>query len=275
MMSIIFLIVIAISLYWFADHLLQGDLSNSKDGGGKFLETLEWSLSRLTGVNQTSSKTRRAEMESAFGTPWPAWNPETSPDTEFDRPARRIDYLQRFFGPMDMEVAGDQVLIYDMQLGHAEIPDNAPSIFQTVISIKPPELRLPPFVLLPKLVLPSVLFRGKTILTETALDKRYTLESTASHRAKALFQSELGNSVLIPFLNEHKWIVQWTGKCLIVYELNRLIAPESIAEAALEVSEFFELLKSGPAVIDQGINDLIQETINQTNTTSEIGLKRL
>ena len=146
--------------------------------------------------------------------------------------------------------------------------------FQTVISIKPPELQLPPFVLRPKSVWSDGALHGRLIQTGTLLDTIFTVESLAPHRVKALFQSELGNSVLIPFLIAHRWIVQWTGKCLNVYEFDRLIQPERLAEAALEVSEFFELLKSGPAAIDQGINDLIQETINRTNTNSEIGLKR-
>ena len=255
----------------FVVYKYRGDLSKLKADYQKALDTAV----TLAQVNPTSPCTRRAAMESEFGTPWDTWNPDAYPDLEFDRPATTFGHLRRYFGPMDMEVAGDKVLIYDMQLGNNfELSDGTKFPFQTVISIKPPELHLPPFVLRPKSICSDGALQDRLIQTGTLLDKIFTVESLAPHRVEALFQSELGNRVLIPFLIAHPWIVQWTGKCLNVYEFNRLIEPERLAEVALEVSELFELLKSGPAVIDQGINDLIQETINRTNTHSEIGLKR-
>lgn len=266
MLGIIFLVLIALAI-----HKFGGDLSNFKDAYKTALET----AATLAQVNPTSPNARRAKMEAAFGTPWATWNPEASPDAKFNRPATKNNFLRRYFGPMEMEVAGDQVLIYDMQLGNVDFThDDELSLFQTVISIKPPELRLPPFVLRPKCIFSDGYLEGNLIQTNTALDTQFTLETLTPHRVRALFQSELGNEVLIPLLNDRKWTVQWTGKWLIVYEMNRLIDPERLAEAALEVSEFFELLKSGPAAVDQGINDLIQQTIQHTNDNSAIGLKR-
>ena len=265
MLGIIFLVFIALVV-----HRFQGELSTIKDAYQTAVET----ANNLTQVNPISPSARRAAMESAFDIPWVTWNPEANPNAEFDRPETPSNYFRRYFGPMDMEVAGDQVLIYDMQLAHTVILEDTQALFQTVISIKPPGLRLPPFALRPKYIFPEVALSSKLIQTDTALDTQYELESLTPHRAKALFQSELGNKVLIPFLNNHQWNVQWTGTCLIVYQWNQLIDPDRLPEAALEVSEFFELLKSGPAVIDQGINDLIRETAQRTNSNSGIGLKR-
>lgn len=263
MLGFLFIILIAL-----VAHKLQGQLSTRQAAFKKMLET----AAALPDGNQISPGARSALMESVFGTPWLTWNPEATPEVDFARPASRSNCLVSYYGPMDMEVAGDQVLIYDMQLGHAIAVQQAQPLFQTVISIKPPELRLPPFLLRPKYFFDGEFFNGKSVVTDTALDMNYKLESLTPHRAKALFQSELGTEVLIPFLNDHQWTVQWTGKCLIVYEMNRLIDAEKLAEAALEVSEFFELLKSGPAAIDKGIHNLIQETAQRANTNSKIGL---
>ena len=202
---------------------------------------------------------RRAQMEDELGREWGPWNPEADADLEFDRPTMRSVYVRRYYGPMDMDIAGDQVLIYDMQLGIRINPQNPEQVFQTVISIKPPELRLPPFILRSKGFLAEQFSTLKSVKTGTALDEMFMLESLTPHRVKALFQSELGTEVLIPFLTDHNWTVEWSGDFLIVYELNRLIEPQQLAEVALEVSELFELLKSGPAVVDRLMKEFIRE----------------
>lgn len=211
----------------------------------------------------TSPNLRTVRMEDELGRRWGPWDPESDPDMEFDRPTLRSYSLRRYFGPMDMDIAGDQVLIYDMLLGSVFTIDDpnqlSEQIFQTVISIKPPELRLPPFILRPMNVFEEQFSTVKTVKTDTALDVLFTMETLAPHRVKALFQSDFGSSVLVPFLTDHRWTVEWTGDCLIVYEFNRLIEPGQLAEVALEVSEFFELLKSGPEVIDRGMKEFIRQ----------------
>ena len=157
---------------------------------------------------------------------------------------------------MDMEVGDDQVMIYDMWLGHLDISLEHCDLFQTVISLKPPELRLPPFILRPKLDGYLKDFStATTVDTNTALDLLFSLESLNAHRVKALFQSELGTVVLVPFLVDQKWTVEWNGDRLIIYELNRLIDPRQIAEVAFEATEFFELLKSGSDAVDHMMNE--------------------
>jgi len=216
------------------------------------LEELKEMFSLAPQGGQTSPAIRSLKMEAEFGAPWDQWDPQAIENLVFDHPTLRTPNTRRYFGPMDMEVAGDQILIYDLELGHHDGVDVTGKIFQTVISIKPPELRLPPFIIRPKSILNGeFLTREVAIKSDSPLDDRFALETLIPHRTKALFQSELGTEVLIPFLNDYNWTVQWTGKSLIVYEVNRLIDPERLHEVALEVSDFFELLKSGPAVIDQ------------------------
>ena len=222
----------------------------------------------------TSHVTRSIDMEAEFKVPWRQWDPQAIENCVFDPPTLRTPSTRRYFGPMDMEVAGDQISIYDMELGHVEGIHVTGKIFQTVISIKPPELRLPPFIVRPKSIKNGEAFsRERVIKSGSLLDVRFSLETLIPHRTKALFQSAYGTEVLIPFLNDRKWTAQWTGNSLIVYQWNRLIDPEHLHEVALEVSEFFELLKSGPEVIDRKMEELIQQTAQRTNSNSAIGLK--
>ena len=191
---------------------------------------------------------RSQEMHHELGVSWFRWDPELDAELEFDRPTLRQSPERTYFGPMDMEVAGDQVLIYDLLLTSRVGKKTVEPSFHTVVAIKPPKLSLAPFVLRPHSIL-SQYQTAAVVKTETALDTLYDLETLAPFSLKALFQSELGNEVLIPFLNEHRWTVEWTGDWLIVYELNYLIPPKYLAEVALEVSEFFEILKSGPSAV--------------------------
>ena len=192
------------------------------------------------------------EMKQELDITWEAWEPQNDEESNFVPPKLRTHFKTQFFGPMVMEVGGDQVMIYDMWLDYLNISLENCRLFQTVISLKPPELRLPPFILRPKLGgYIDDLSTSTTVKTNTALDLLFSLESLTPHRVKALFQSELGTEVLVPFLVDQKWTVEWNGDRLIIYELNRLIDPRQIAEVALEATEFFELLKSGPEVIDQ------------------------
>ena len=224
--------------------------------------------------DDTSHSTRSIDMESQFKVPWEQWDPQAIENSVFDHPTLRPPETRRYFGPMEMEVAGDQILIYDMELGHVEGIHVTGKIFQTVISIKPPELRLPPFIVRPKSIFNGEAFsRESVIKSDSPLDVRFSLETTTPHRTKALFQSAYGTEVLIPFLNERDWIVQWNERSLIVYQWNHLIDPERLHEVALEVSEFFELLKAGPEVIDRKMEELIQQTAQRTNSNSAIGLK--
>ena len=218
----------------------------------------------------TSDETRSIDMEIDFNVPWGQWAPQAIENYAFDQPTFQTPYVRRYFGPMEMEVAGDQILIYDLELGHVEGVSAREKVFHTVISIAPPELRLPPFMIRPKGI-----FKGEALLSleqfinsDSPLDVQFHLETLAHHRTKALFQSELGTEVLIPFLNDRKWTVQWTGNSLIVYQWNHLIDPERLHEVALEVSEFFEVLKLGPEVIDRKMEELIQETSQRANTNS-------
>ena len=96
------------------------------------------------------------------------------------------------------------------------------------------------------------------IKTGTMLDIGFDVQSLFGHRTKLLFQSEYGTTVLVPFLIDQKWTLEWTGERLIAYTLRQLIDPDYIPEYALEVSEFFDLLKDGPTVIEKEIKRLIQ-----------------
>ena len=92
---------------------------------------------------------------------------------------------------MDMEVGEDQIVIYDLELGQFDLVTERAKFFQTVISIKPPELRLPPFIIRPK----GILFYGEplayeqVIKSDALLDAGFYLESLTPHRTKALFES--------------------------------------------------------------------------------------
>ena len=226
-------------------------------------EGLEFSLDGLAAPHE-----RCDEMTRVLGVPWSSWDPgnwepENDEASSFAHPTLRSQLHNRFFGPMDMEVAGDQVLIYDMQVGmlHDTQKFQNTQFFQTVISIKPPELGLPPFIVRPKTVFQNEFSTNRQAKTDTALDVLFDVETLTPHRVKALFQSELGTEILVPFLMDHKWTVEWTGDQLIVYELNHLIAPNQLAEVALEASEFFELLKSGPDVVDRMMKSFIELAI--------------
>ena len=213
--------------------------------------------------NQLTHPHHRCEdMERELGTPWLEWDPANAEASDFAPPTVPIHFVRRYFGPMDMEVGGDQVLIYDMLTGLLSDPANHGNLFQTVISFKPPELlRLPPFILRPHVGFMSQFSTGDPIKTDTSLDTTFNVESFAPHRVRALFQSELGTEVLIPFLMDHKWTVEWDGKQLIVYQLNHLIAPSRIAEVALEATELFECLKSGPDVVDRMMRQFIDSAV--------------
>ena len=207
----------------------------------------------------TSPDHRCHLMSEELGSPWKEWDPAKE-ESNFIQPTIRFQFVRRYFGPLDMEVAGDRVLIYDLQIGGL-LEDEKRSMFQTVISLKPPELELPPFILRPRMVMSHEFLTGQSISTGTVLDTEFDIETLAPHRVKALFQSELGSQVLIPFLMDHRWTVEWTGNQLIVYELNRLIAPQQLAEVALEASEFFELLKSGPEAVDRTMKAFIDSAM--------------
>ncbi|MDB2685690.1 hypothetical protein N9Y42_00580 [Mariniblastus sp.] len=207
------------------------------------------------------SQRRSSEMEQELGLPWKDWNPEIDETSNFVPPSVAIQYLRRYFGPLIMEVAGDQVLIYDMTLGLLSSPPEQGQIYQTVISLKPPELRLPPFILRPRIGIASHLSTAEAIKTGTTLDTVYNVESFAPHRVRALFQSKLGTEVLIPFLMDHKWTVEWSDDRLTVYERGKLIAPHRIAEVALAASEFFDLLKSGPDAVDREMKKFIDSAV--------------
>ena len=200
-------------------------------------------------------------MGREFGEPWLVWEPESDESSGFVPPTVPINFVRRYFGPMDMEVASDQVLIYDMLICLLQNPSDHGNFFQTVISLKPPELRLPPFILRPHFGFGSQCSTSNLIETNTSLDGIFDVESFAPHRVRALFQSELGTEVLIPFIMDHKWTIEWNGDRLIIYELNRLITPQQLAEAALEASEFFECLKSGPDVVDRMMKQFIDSAV--------------
>ena len=237
----------------------------------KLMEAVE-EFSNIPQAKEISPAIRSRDMESEFGKPWRLWDPQAVENSEFDHPTLRTPQTRRYFGPMDMEVAGDQVLIYDLLMGYVDFKGLP---FQTVIAIKPPELRLPPFIVRPKGINSESFTREGVVIvkSDSDLDTRFTLETLLPLRTKALFQSTLGTDVLIPFLNERDWTLQWTGKSLIVYKWNHLIDPARLAETALEVSEFFELLKSGQEVIDQEMQELIRETARKQTKFSSIGLK--
>jgi len=249
-----FIIYLCVGIFITAHHLaqkLKGNCGSWKEIGDVFFPPRQ--------DERRSPAVRSRQIEAEFGRPWDLWDPHADENFKFDHPTLSTLQARRYFGPMDMEVAGDQVLIYDLELGHVDLGglgEITGNIFQTVIAIKPPELRLPPFIIHRK---------GTTL----------ALDTLTPHRTKALFESELGTEVLIPFLKDRDWTVQWTGKCLIVYELGQLIEPERLAESALEVSEFFELLKSGPEVIEREFKALIRETAKKQTTRSSIGLKNL
>ena len=208
-----------------------------------------------------STRHRSENMGREFGEPWLAWDPERDELSGFVPPSVPIQFVRRYFGPMDMEVAGDQVLIYDMFVGLLSDPSKHSNFFQTVISLKPPELRLPPFILRPHVRFGSQLSTSDSIKTDTSLDTIFDVESFVPHRVRALFQSELGTEVLIPFLVDHKWTIEWNGDRLIIYELNCLIPPQQIAEVALEATELFECLKSGPDVVDRMMKQFIDSAV--------------
>ena len=211
----------------------------------------------------TSPHLRCNQMGQELGVVWQAWAPQAEEGSNFVPPTCRLYFERQYFGPMDMEVAGDQVLIYDMLLSMSLHSHKNPPRFQTVISFKPPELRLPTFIVRPRIGYSREDLTSTPIKTDTALDMAFDVESFTPHRVKALFQSELGSDVLIPFLVDRKWTVEWNGDRLIIYEPNRLIAPQQIAEAALEASEFFECLKSGPEVVDRMMKTFFETAISK------------
>lgn len=243
--------------------LIQGKVSAYEIGESKYGQQRTFSEG-----GGTSVETRSVDMEIEFHVPWGQWDPHAIENLVFDPPKLRTPWARRYFGPMDMEVGEDQIVIYDLELGQFDLVTERAKFFQTVISIKPPELRLPPFIIRPK----GILFYGEplayeqVIKSDALLDAGFYLESLTPHRTKALFESTFGTEVLIPFLNDRQWTVQWTGNSLIVYQWNHLIDPERLHEVALEVSEFFELLKSAPEVIDRIMKEFIQETAQQTKS---------
>lgn len=225
---------------------------------GRIAEILNTNLDGLAHLATKATTAERAfAMEREFEKPWNEFYPEQD-QNDFVFPSIYGRSERRYFGPMDMNVAGDHVLIYDMwheTRNHSE----APPISQTVISIKPPELNLPQFKIRPKLIY-GVQVPSTNIKTDTALDVQFAVETMTPHRTKAIFQSELGAEVLIPFLIENKWTLEWTDDRFIVYEANKLIEPSRIAEFALEVSEFFDLLKSAPDAIDHAMREMIESS---------------
>ena len=253
-----FVIIILVIVAFVVRHAFMNDSSLS--------ELLKILLNEPTGSlpavhHKQSSTSRSMSMAHFLEANWDEFFPDTE-DTDFVFPTIFGRMNTRFFGPMDMNIAGDQVLIYDMWLAQsAEMAEQA--ISHTVISIKPPSINLPPFKLRSRAAvgirMPSV-STVSPIKTETALDALYDIESMAPHRTSALFQSPLGVDVLVPFLLDQEWTVEWTGDRLLVYKLNCLIDPDRIGEVALEVSEFFELLKSGPAAIEAAMRELFRST---------------
>ena len=242
-----------IALFFIARHLMAWKAPEIKE--------LMSQVEMLKLDQQIPIRHRCENMGREFGEPWLAWKPESDESLDFVPPTVPINFVRRYFGPMDMEVAGDQVLIYDMLISLLHDPSDHGNHFQTVISLKPPELRLPPFTLRPNVGFGSLYSTSDSIETATSLDAIFDVESFAPHRVRALFQSELGTEVLIPFLTDRKWTIEWNRDRLIIYELNHVIAPQQLAEAALEASEFFECLKSGPDVVDRMMKQFIDSAV--------------
>jgi hypothetical protein len=222
----------------------------------RIAEVLNTNIDVLAHQAKKPTPTERAlSMELEFGQPWSEFYPEQE-QSDFKFPSVYGRAERRYFGPMDMNIAGDHVLIYDMWHSFRHT-SNATAISQTVISIKPPALNLPQFKIRPKFtygIQPST----TNIKTGTVLDVQFEVDTMTPHRTKAIFQSKLGSEVLIPFLSENKWTVEWADDRFLVYEANRLIEPNRIAEFALEVSEFFDLLKSAPEAIDGMMAEMIE-----------------
>ena len=194
---------------------------------------------------------------------WTRWDPTSDEDLNFECPSVWAGTTPVFFGPMDMQVDDDQILVYDMRFASINRHKKNPIVSQTVISIRPPELELPSFILR-RHKRPFGTWRAaNAIKTGTALDNIFETESLTKHRVQALFQSPLGTEHLIPFLINHEWTVEWTGKTLHVFQFGKLIRPHEIANTALEVSEFFELLKSGPTEVDFVMKRFIKKALRK------------
>ena len=236
--------------------------------GLKHKELIELALATTVGIDMDqlmSPIDRCNQMQQELGIPWGYWEPEKDEESNFTRPRIHASLLPRYLGPLNMEVAGDQVQVYDMQFTDAELfkQPRDMQVFQTVISIKPPELNLPSFVVRPKKFFSDHLTLGRPFETGTALDTLFEVESLTPMRVKALFQSEYGTRVLVPFILDHNWTIEWNGKCFITYEVTRLCPPALLAEVALEVSVFFDLLKSGTEVIDEEMKRFIDLAVAQ------------
>jgi hypothetical protein len=224
------------------------------------IERLVNEAATMSSSGSLPSHVRCEAMSKELEIDWDRWDAENDPETEeFSPPKLNTHAKCQYFGPLSMEVEGDQILVFDMQVnifgGKSER-----QLFQTVISIQPSELELPPFIIRPRVYFGYEIATANSIKTETALDILFSVETLTPHRVKALFQSPLGSEVLIPFLSDHRWTIEWNGDRILVHESNRLIEPQQLAEVALEVTEFFHLLKGGPAAIDSGMQELFKQS---------------
>ena len=228
------------------------------------LKKLVDEIVNLNSVGETQSSIDRCtEIAHKLDIIWTKWDPTSDEDLNFECPSVWAATTTVFFGPMDMQVGDDQILVYDMRFALINRHQKNPFVSQTVISIRPPELELPSFTLR-RHKRPVGMWRAtNAIKTGTALDNIFETESLTKQRVQALFQSPLGIEYLIPFLLNHEWTVEWTDKTLHVFQLGKLIKPHEIANTALEVSEFFELLKSGPAEIDFAMKRFIKKALRK------------
>ena len=207
---------------------------------------------------------RSNEIMLALDTNWLLWDPDTSDPSLSTSCIRQLGRQSKYYGPIEMQIESDHIQIFDW---HFFLPYGNTTLdyFQTVVIIKPEELRLPPFFLKPR---SQLMFHHHSIVskvkTETPLDLTYEVESMTPFRLKSLFQSEVGRDELIPFLVGQDWTVQWTGDRLIVYKLNQLVPPQQIQHFALEVTDFFHPLKSAPDDVERHMNEFIDQAIEAT-----------
>ena len=206
---------------------------------------------------------RQAEMSDA-GTHWGEW-PETEAAGEISGShlivLRGNRCRTNFYGPLRLEVAEDQLTLFDFGIYLGERQSTLAPILQTVGSFRISGFNAPPFYLRP--VVNRTAVRNEFLSCYGAVDslpaKSYNqiVESLFPARVIELFETKTAFTELLPFLQERQLTVEWTGETLLVYRLQQTVGREQMQELAGEIVQVARLLETAyqeaSAALDQQI----------------------
>lgn len=151
-----------------------------------------------------------------------------------------VDYLEReFFDPNRVKPVQEQQL--DEAFGRV-LPQAFKSLYRRQLDAR--------------------LSAQDRIVTNTELDFHYILESDLPAGPKRLFQSPFGRDVLGAVIQSRGWTVEWTGKYLIVFQLNQIICPLKLTKHFTEVFDLIRLLGEAAHATESALTEELIQAAN-------------